>query len=25
VLAEHGGFPLMWVGIAAGGRQLGCD
>jgi hypothetical protein len=25
VLAEHGAFPLMWVGIAAGGRQLGCD
>ena len=25
VLAEQGGFPLMWVGLAAGGRQLGCD
>jgi len=25
VLAEQGSFPLMSVGIAAGGRQLGCD
>ena len=25
VLAEKGAFPLMWIGISAGGRQLGCD
>lgn len=25
VLAEHGDFPLIWVGRSTGGRQLGCD
>jgi hypothetical protein len=25
VLASHGTFPLIWVGLPTGGRQLGCD
>jgi hypothetical protein len=25
VITEHGNFPLIWAGIASGGRQLGCD